>query len=84
MGYSTIRLDPDAQQICTIILPWGEYSYLCLPMGISGEPDLFQEKMSNLMHTMEYVCTYVDDLLIITLGMYYNHLHQVEELLDRL
>ena len=28
MGYYTIRLDPDASKICTIILPWGKYSYL--------------------------------------------------------
>ncbi len=34
MGYYTIRLDPDTQQICMIILPWGKYSYLRLPMGI--------------------------------------------------
>ena len=27
MGYYTIRLDPDAQKICTIILPWGKYSF---------------------------------------------------------
>ena len=46
MGYYTIRLDPYAVKICTIILPWGKYSYLCLPMGISGAPDIFQEKMS--------------------------------------
>ena len=26
MGYYTIRLDPDAQKICTIIFPWGKYS----------------------------------------------------------
>ena len=29
MGYYTIRLDPDASRICTIIFPWGKYSY-CL------------------------------------------------------
>ena len=28
MGYYTIRLDSDASKICTIILPWGKYSYL--------------------------------------------------------
>ena len=28
MGYYTIRLDPDASKICTIIFPWGKYSYL--------------------------------------------------------
>ena len=32
MGYYTIRLDPDASKICTIIFPWGKYSYLRLPM----------------------------------------------------
>ena len=36
MGYWTIRLDPDAQKICTIILPWGKYSYLRLPMASRG------------------------------------------------
>ena len=41
MGYYTIRLDPDSQKICTIILPWGKYSYLRLPMGICGSPDFF-------------------------------------------
>ncbi len=27
MGYYTIRLDPDVSKICTIIFPWGKYSY---------------------------------------------------------
>eukprot|EP00804_Cyclotella_cryptica_P023764 CCRYP_011154-RA/>CCRYP_011154-RA protein AED:0.19 eAED:0.19 QI:6/-1/1/1/-1/0/1/70/58 len=42
MGYYTIRLDPDASKICTIIFPRGKYSYLRLPMGIAGSPDIFQ------------------------------------------
>ena len=28
IGYYTLRLDPNTQRICTIILPWGKYSYL--------------------------------------------------------
>ena len=36
MGYYTIGLDPDASRICTIIFPWGKYSYKRLPMGIAG------------------------------------------------
>jgi hypothetical protein len=51
MGYYTIRLDPDASKICTIIFPWGKYSYKRLPMGIAGSPDIFQENMSELMET---------------------------------
>jgi hypothetical protein len=36
MGYYTIRFNPDASKICTIIFPWGKYSYKRLPMGIAG------------------------------------------------
>ena len=43
MVYYTIRLDPDASKICTIIFPWGKYSYLRLPMGLVGSPDIFQK-----------------------------------------
>jgi hypothetical protein len=55
MGYYTIRLDPDASRICTIIFPWGEYSYKRLQMGIAGSPDVFQSKMLELMKDLEYV-----------------------------
>jgi hypothetical protein len=48
MGYYTIRLDPDASKICTIIFPWEKYSYKQLPMGIADSPDIFQGKMSEL------------------------------------
>ncbi len=62
MGYYTIRLDPDASKICTIILPWGKYSYLQLPMGFACSPNIFQAKMSELMATLELVRTYLNDL----------------------
>ena len=41
MGYYTIMLDPDVQKICTIVLPWGKYFYMRLPMGIAGLPSNF-------------------------------------------
>ncbi len=44
MGYYTIRLDPNASRICTVIFPWGKYSYKRLPMGIAGSPDIFKVK----------------------------------------
>ena len=74
MGYYTIRLDPDVQKICTIVLLWGKYLYMRLPMGIAGLPDIFQEKMSGLMESLEFVRTYLDDLLMLTKGTYDNHL----------
>jgi hypothetical protein len=49
MGYYTIRLDPKAVEMFTIIFPWGKYSYLQLPMGYAGSADIFQAEMMDLM-----------------------------------
>jgi hypothetical protein len=78
MGDYTIRMDPDASKICTIILPWGKNSYLRLPMGVACSPDIFQAKMSELMGTLEIVPTYIDDLLCITKGSLDDHLSKLE------
>ena len=74
MGYYTICLDTDASKICTIIFPWGKYSYLRLPLSIAGSPDIFQAKMSELMVALEFIRTYLDDLLCITKAGLDDHL----------
>jgi hypothetical protein len=84
MGYYTIRLDPDAQKICTIILCWGKYSYLRLPMGISGAPDIVQAKMTNLIRILKYLRTYIDELIVFTSGTFGDHLLKVKVVLDYL
>jgi hypothetical protein len=48
MGYYTIRLNPRAAKMFTIIFPWGKYSYLRLPMGFAGLADIFQAEMMDL------------------------------------
>jgi hypothetical protein len=55
MGYYHIELSPDAKRLCTIVLPFGKFEYQQLPMGLCNSPDIFQEKMSNLMCELEYV-----------------------------
>jgi len=84
MGYYTIRLDPDASRICTNIFPWGKYSYKQLPIGIAGSPDIFQAKMSELMMALEYVETYLDDLLIISKSTLKYHLEKQRLVLKKL
>jgi hypothetical protein len=81
MGYYTIRLDPDASRICTIIFPWGQYSYKRLPMGVTGSPDIFKVKMLELMESLEYVQAYLDDLLCISSSSLEDHLEKLEEVL---
>ncbi len=84
MGYYTIRLDPDASKIYTIIFPWGKYSYKRLPMGIAGFPDILQGKRSELMESLEYVRAYLDDLLCISNLSLEDHLDKLEEVLRQL
>jgi hypothetical protein len=84
MGYYTIRLDPMASEMCTIIFPWGKYSYLRLPMGFTGSADIFQVEMGNLMASLEYARAYIDDLLVITKGSLGDHLDKLEAVFIRL
>jgi hypothetical protein len=84
MGYYTIRLDPRAVEMFTIIFPWGKFSYLRLPMGYAGSVDIFQAEMMNLMEALEYVRAYIDDLLVITRGTLEDHLDKLREVLRRL
>jgi hypothetical protein len=46
----------------------GEGPYLRFLMGVARSPEFFQAKMSELMQTIEFVQTYIDDLLCITKG----------------
>jgi hypothetical protein len=84
MGNYTIRLDPESSKICTIIFPWGKYSYQRLPMGFGGSADIFQASMMDLMASLDYVQAYIDDLLIITRGTLEDHLSKVDTVLTRL
>jgi RNase H-like domain found in reverse transcriptase/Reverse transcriptase (RNA-dependent DNA polymerase)/Integrase zinc binding domain len=83
MGYYHIRLDPMSRTYCTIVLPWGKYEYQALPMGLCNSPDIFQENMSELMEGLQFVRTYIDDLLVVTNGSFSDHLEKLGEVLDR-
>jgi hypothetical protein len=47
-------------------------------MGISCSPYIFQEKMSDLMQYLDFVRTYLDDLLVISSGTLDDHLEKME------
>ena len=84
MGYYHIRLDNFSKSLCTLILPWGKYEMQVLPMGLSNSPDIFQEKMNKLLHDLEFVRAYIDDLLIVTNETFQDHLDKLDRVLTRL
>ena len=53
-------------------------------MGFAGSADIFQAEMGNLMATLEYVRTYIDDLLVITKGSLNDHLDKLEQVFIQL
>jgi hypothetical protein len=55
MGYYTIRLDPTASKMYTVIFLWGKYYYKRLPMGFRGSADIFQAHILDLMVSLEFV-----------------------------
>jgi hypothetical protein len=80
MGYYTIRLDPTASEMCTIIFPWGKYSYKRLPMGFGGSANIFQAQIMDLMASLKFVRAY----MVITRRTLDKHLRKMETVLTRL
>src|SRR5687768_13985202 len=83
MGYYHLSLTPNVSWLCTVVLPWGKYEYLRLPMGLCNSPDIFQEKMSELMIGLEFARAYFNNLLIISKTDFNEHLEHLEVALNR-
>ena len=46
-------------------------------MGLCNSTDIFQEKMLDLMDGLEFVHTYLDDLLVLTNDDYDDHIEKL-------
>ena len=83
MGYYHIRLSDKSADMCTIVTEFGKYKYKRLPMGVSCSPDIFQSKIYELLGDLEGTKAYLDDMLVIHKGKFYEHLQQLEEVFRR-
>jgi len=79
MGYWSIPICPESQRICTIILPWGKFSYTHLPMGLAPSPNVYQEVMSLLIIDLGEVKVYFDDILVLGFDSFKDHLLTLQE-----
>ena len=77
MGYYHIRLRKNTSNLCTIILPWGQYQYKCLTMGVANSPDIFQQKMNDIIHGFKFICAYIDDILVLKKGYRKDHVQRL-------
>ena len=84
MWHCHVRLDPASKQLCAVALPFGKCEHQTIPMGLCNSPDIFQEKMSELMDGLAFVRTCIDDLPCLTKGFFSDHLEKAELVLQRL
>ena len=84
MGYYHPKSCPFSTKLCTIVLPWSKYEYQKLPMGLCNSPDIFQEKMDYLFNGLEYVRTYIDDLLFISYKSFEDDINKLDKVLSKL
>ena len=52
-------------------------------MVLCNSPDIFQEKMNKLFNGLEYVRTYIDDLLIISNKSFEDHINKLDKVLSK-
>ena len=84
MGYYTIRLFPDIQDMTTIVTECGKFRYNCLPIGMCASGDIFQSKVDKLLGDIEGVKTYINDMLVLGKDSFENHIEQLRIIFGRL
>ena len=65
-------------------LPWGIYEYQRVSMELCISPDIFQEKMSELMTGLEFCRLYIKDLSIISRRNFVQYLEHLKQALTQL
>ena len=52
MQFYTFKLDEESSWLCVIVIPFGKFYYLHLPMGVCNSPDFVQEIMEDIFRDM--------------------------------
>ena len=84
MGYYAMILAMAARKYCVIVLPWGLYTYINLPVGLSISSDIFQVSMRVLFQDITQVYVYTDSIIILGFDTFEEHLETTAEVVDRL
>jgi hypothetical protein len=53
-------------------------------MGLCNSPDIFQECMYKIFSDLEYVCVYIDDLLVMSCSKFEEHLQWLQLVFSQL
>ena len=77
MGYYTIIIFSTSQEITTIVTEFRKFRYNCLPMGMCASGDIFQSKVDNMLSDINFVKTYINDILVLSKDIISNNIEQL-------
>jgi hypothetical protein len=83
MGYPSIPLNDKARKILTVIMPFGAYKCLTLPMGVMPALALFQSRMVHMFADMNerHPFPYIDTILHFRGTTFEEHIVILDEIL---
>jgi hypothetical protein len=83
MGYPSIPLNDKARKILPIIMPFGAFECLTLPMGVMQASDLFQSRMVHMFAGMNErrPFPYIDNVLHFKGATFEEHISILDEIL---
>ena len=83
-GFWQMLLHPRSRPYTAFTLPGkGQFQWVTSPMGLLGSPSSFQRLMETVMHSIENVLVYIDDLLLHSHD-HESHLQTFEKVLERM
>jgi hypothetical protein len=83
MGYPLIPLNNEARKILTIVMPFGAYKCLTLPIGVMPALDLFQSRMVHMFANMneQRPFLYINDILHFKGTLFEEHISILDKIL---
>ena len=65
-GYYHIALGKDSRAKTAFVTPFGKYEFLMVPFGLAQAPAYFQLLMNQVLEGLNFMKTYLDDIIIFS------------------
>jgi hypothetical protein len=82
-GYWQVPMEEDSKPMTAFSTPTGLYQFRTMPFGLVNAPATFNRLMRKLLHGMENVDNFIDDVIVFT-DTLEEHLSTLTELFKRL